>query len=338
MAINLSGRALLNNQLDAGYFVDRDQLINVCRRASGQHLNTIIVGARGSGKTSLLHRVEGIMESEGGRPIFIDGRAVEGIHDFLHIMGTRLGVRPTLDPVEQMRKMLIPRTPDTATETLWNSLESIRRAVQDEDPAPTLLVDELPDKASIRTLFGRLRDEVWQLPITWVVASRDSDQGAYLEPPADAFFATVLKLEPLPDQAARELLGRRVPSLEVESVDALIQRARGNPRALIDLAQEIVLEDRDPAVVAADESDRRSVLDTLGDAARALYGELEATGGASASDEDLLRRLGWSRARAYQVVSTLEKAGLVEATTVPGSRGRPRKVYRPKRPYDQVPA
>ena len=48
----------------------------------------------------------------------------------------------------------------------------------------------------------------------------------------------------------------------------------------------------------------------------------------SASDENLLSRLQWSRVRANQVFRELEEAGIVSATLQPADAvGRPRKVY-----------
>jgi predicted transcriptional regulator len=65
-----------------------------------------------------------------------------------------------------------------------------------------------------------------------------------------------------------------------------------------------------------------------------LLAELEARGAASASDEELLRSLGWTRPRAVQVFSELEEAGLVASETEKGPTGRPRKVYRPRNVVD----
>ena len=61
--------------------------------------------------------------------------------------------------------------------------------------------------------------------------------------------------------------------------------------------------------------------------------ELEALGGASASDEEFLRRLGWTRARASQVLGELADAKLVTASDeqTPAA-GRPRRVFRPAEP------
>ena len=60
-----------------------------------------------------------------------------------------------------------------------------------------------------------------------------------------------------------------------------------------------------------------------------MIAELEALGPVSASDKELLERLGWSRARATQVLNRLQEAGVVTASTQrdTGSPGRPRKIY-----------
>ena len=61
-----------------------------------------------------------------------------------------------------------------------------------------------------------------------------------------------------------------------------------------------------------------------------LVAELRGLGSASASDEVLLNRLGWTRARATLVFKQLLEAGVVVSSNerVPGSAGRPRTVYR----------
>jgi DNA-binding MarR family transcriptional regulator len=74
---------------------------------------------------------------------------------------------------------------------------------------------------------------------------------------------------------------------------------------------------------------REERLAELGRSAFMLMAELESLGPASASDKQLLQRLGWTRSRAVQVFRQLEEAGLVTSETVKGDSGRPRKVYRP---------
>jgi predicted ArsR family transcriptional regulator len=67
-----------------------------------------------------------------------------------------------------------------------------------------------------------------------------------------------------------------------------------------------------------------------------LAAELEALGWASASDERLLVRLGWTRPRVVQVMAELERGGLVDMREESTGRGRPRKLYRLKPPSDFV--
>ena len=69
---------------------------------------------------------------------------------------------------------------------------------QDEDEAqrPRMVLVDGADEEQIRVLFGRYRDSLWDLPLTWVVAGRRSAP----PPPADAFFDRILKLAPWPPE------------------------------------------------------------------------------------------------------------------------------------------
>jgi predicted transcriptional regulator len=79
---------------------------------------------------------------------------------------------------------------------------------------------------------------------------------------------------------------------------------------------------------AAAAGQRQRALILAGRSAHMLAAELEALGGASASDERLLSRMGWTRARAVQVLGELEKAGLVTTSSVKAGQGRPKKIYK----------
>ena len=117
----------------------------------------------------------------------------------------------------------------------------------------------------------------------------------------------------------------------------MVSLAAGVPRRAIDLARHLLLAPGEAAGAAgAVEAvrdrllDREQIVERLGTPARMLLAELETVGGASASDERLLTRLGWTRARAAQVFGELERQGLVEATDEPRASGRPRRVFHSK--------
>jgi hypothetical protein len=204
--------------------------------------------------------------------------------------------------------------------------------VSDTRPgAPRLvLVDGLSAPVA-HAVFGQLRDELWSLPYTWVVACADTDEAAFLRPPADAFFDTVVRLPPLPADAVRDLLRRRITEAELpaDAVTTAVELADGNPRRALDAARRLALEPEGAPDLRRERAGRARALGALGRPAAMLMAELEASGGASASDPALLARLGWTRARAAQVLGLLADAGLVQPVDVRNGPGRPRRVYRP---------
>jgi energy-coupling factor transporter ATP-binding protein EcfA2 len=313
----LSGRPLLDNALDEHLFVGRAELVDQALRAVRQGVNVLLLGPRGSGKTSTLHRLAHLLRQRKVVTVLIDGRAAEDTGDLLGLLAWRLGVtEPT-------------RPPPGETERLLALLESVGGRLRDAGKGTVVaLIDELASPTDAHRLFGRLRDDLWRLPITWVVSVDETDRAAYLKPPADAFFARVLALEPLDDEASRALLRQRVPELEEGTTAMLAPQGGGNPRSLIRLAQQVLLDEVDPAELVGASLRHDQALGRVGEPARRLYDEVVASGAVSMSEPGLLRRLGWTRPRAQQVIATLLSAGLVEAAIEPASRGRPRKVYR----------
>ena len=69
-----------------------------------------------------------------------------------------------------------------------------------------ILVDGLLDGDVAYDLFGRLRDELWELGHVWLVAARPRDSGQMRTPPADAFWGTVVEIPPLSTSEVEELL------------------------------------------------------------------------------------------------------------------------------------
>jgi len=314
----LSARPLLSSALDAELFVARERQLEVLERSARERLNVLVLGEAGAGKTSLLHRFERRLDDEEAlAPVFVEGaRGAETAEELLTLVARRLGGSP--DP--------FGRRPTTGTEAALVALADVRRALAGAQQRVVLILDELPNGALAATLFGRLRDELWSLPATWVVAAETADQAAYLRPPASAFFETVLTVGPLPDDAGVELLRRRIPDAGDERLRKIATAAGGNPRHLIAVARDVLLDGRDLREVTGARAEREERARAVGEAATRLVGYLEASGPASASDERLLAELGWSRSRATQVLRDLEQAGLVAPVREQSGSGR-RKVY-----------
>ena len=179
-------------------------------------------------------------------------------------------------------------------------------------------------------LSGALRGERWSIDLLWPVTVATADRGTLRRPPADVFFEAQIELEPLPLDAAKEILRRRVGGKKVD--DRFLEEAAaigsGNPRRLMDVAREFDGGITDWSEISAAAHERLQALILAGRPAHMLAAELEALGGASASDDRLLSRMGWTRARAVQVLGELEKAGLVTTSSVKTGQGRPRKIYK----------
>ncbi|MBA2625780.1 MAG: hypothetical protein H0U89_09270 [Acidimicrobiia bacterium] len=296
--LQLSQRPLTASAADAPLFADRAPELQQLDRAVELRFNTLVLADRGMGTTSLLHRVERRLVDRGIPTEFLG--------------------------------------PDAA-ETAASVLAAVREVFDGAGQETVLLVDDLDADVAFE-LFGRRRDDLWQTPVRWVVGASTSRSSVFRRPPADTFFEVVLELPELSADAAEELLRRRVAAAGATTPDAVrlaaaipviaTQVTPRTPRALLAAARATVLADEDGQPGALGQVRHLQQAQGLGRAPAMLFSELQALGSASASDEELLRRLGWTRGRTAQVLKQLEEAGLVAGhDDHRGSPGRPRRVY-----------
>jgi len=309
---DINGRPLLDSRTDQSLYVRRAHDEDLVRSAIRRSLNTLVLGARGSGKTSFLRALAYVLRREGVPSAFVEGGTSTDAGALVELISRRLAEGSG-------------RTPGGGLRTDEPLLEAVRAlgSMGDPERRTVVLMDGLPSGADAHSLFGRLRDELWRLPFTWVVATDDDDRAALLTPPADAFFELVIELRPLAISQQQELLRKR----GIADAVALADQGNGNPRELLALARLVATDGSSPAELAGTRLKRRAEARRLGRPAEMVVAELEASGPLSASDERLLGRLGWTRERAVQVLKQLEAAGLVTTSLQKGSSGRPRKLY-----------
>jgi energy-coupling factor transporter ATP-binding protein EcfA2 len=305
--MELSGRPLLATRVDDALYVERGPEPRILA-AVARGLNVLILGEPGSGKTSLLHHLEHQLQRADEPVVYLDGRRSEDLDALLDELRGRVGVaRPD------------PSVASPAQETLdaLQGMPETRRWVA--------LVD-CPERDVAHTLFGRLRDVVWQLPVTWVVAADGSAADAFRRPPADAFFDLVERLDGLDETQASELLIRR--GVSRSEAEELSSSAATSPRGVLDRARRSLLEHVAPDDIHRAELDFHRRLGQVSRAAALLAAELRGRGAVSASDGDLQRRMGWTRSRLTQVLKELEANGLATTTeAADGRAGRPRRMY-----------
>ncbi|MDQ2959806.1 MAG: ATP-binding protein [Candidatus Dormibacteraeota bacterium] len=338
----LADRPLLDTDRDSRLFVGRELELRKLLQATELGLNTLLLAEKGMGKTSLLRHLGWELRQRNRPFVNVSGAMASNAREFVDMVAWALGSpRQEHQPgfMQQIQafqsgplfsgKSTPVGRPDALVREIRALGERLREKTTEEvAPPPVVLVDDAVP-AITHSVFGRARDEMWNLPVAWVVAGDTAQAGEYLRPPTDSFFGRTITLPSLTvDEVRRLLMARAGDALAPPVIDAIAGPGEGNPRAVIRVAQEVLLGERQTDDVLAREQERHQLLENLGPPARRLYEVLASLGSASV-DPRLLARLDWSRSRAGQVFAELENAGLVTSATEKQSGvGRPRKVYR----------
>jgi energy-coupling factor transporter ATP-binding protein EcfA2 len=328
---DLSGRPLIDTRVDSRLYARRREH-QILLKSAEQRLNVLLTGPRGSGKTTLLRQVLLDLRNSGKAAVFVDGKMARDAFSFLELVRFQLGQAPSLPEAirERYAQIFVPRPNLREANALLDLIDSMKPA-EEQPERTTLMIDGLPSPEIAHSLFGRLRDELWQLPFNWVIAVDERERAALMEPPADAFFDRQINLGPMTPREQLAMLRKRIDDEEHQDLTPLVEVSDGNPRLLLALARDAIEEGGAVQDLLADRARRETAAASLSRPASMLLAELENMGSASASDEELLKRLGWTRPRATQVFGELEQAGLVTSRAAKGHGGRPRKVYQPRR-------
>src|SRR4051812_6376850 len=255
--MRLDTRPLLDTAADAQLFVDRKDELDRLLRALRSDLNTLVVGDRGMGKTSLLRHAAYKLREEEEPVVFVDAGLATSLGDLLVAIQDAIGRTPHLGEVvqESFQRLVHPvATPAADAIAAVRRLDIGRRLV--------VMMDNLSTPELGYTLFGKLRDELWRLPHTWAVTASSADQMQLLAPPADAFFAATIALPPLDARAAKKLLAKRDgdPAL----VDLVGESGEGNPRKLLEVARAALVEDASLAELLQHRAELETAVSELG--------------------------------------------------------------------------
>lgn len=336
---SLTGRPLLDTRQDMALYLHREDTERGLQTALRRGLNVLLDGERGSGKTTMLHALR--YDAREPVPAAVPANrpsagplanpppswsSSPGPTRFVYL---NAGAAPAASAVlarvlGELRGDAVPGWAiggDAAT-----SLARLQAYCADpatEPPHGTcVLVDDI-DPVIGHQLFGVLRDDLWRLPLQWIVTVESRLASRLLAPPADAFFDVRLTVPPLTRGEALDLIGRR---LGRDLSDVAVTRLPTTPRRLVRLAATAP-----PEEWSAGEAQLRARLDAaaaIGDTAAEVVQALADLGPLSPSDERLLTRLGCTRARASQILRALHDRGLVTYRDVPADRpGRPNRVY-----------
>ena len=236
----LQGRPLLATAADARFFVDRDEQLKQLERSVRSGFNTVIYGDKGSGKSTLLHHIE--YRERQSRPVaYVNAAGSDGVRDLIesvrqaivmHTPGTPALTATDLSPGPVMISFdRLP--PGVASAVLATELRRIGELT------PTVvLVDASTAADTSYELFGRMRDQLWEMDHRWIVAVDTTDRPTLARPPADAFFDISIQLPVLGTGQVAELLRLRGSGLSESELVQIAGASEGNPRRALELARQ----------------------------------------------------------------------------------------------------
>jgi len=348
MSPEFSNRPLFATQSDAELFVDREKEIELILRSIAHHYNVIILGKRGSGRTSLLHQIYyRISQEENLLPIPCDsqifrehetnflrmlisctltalerhGRRTEGILEKATSVLAAVGTSWPASILKARQSLSSKEISSIEELDTLNSFENLLVELSDRYGQVVFLVDNLGEDIELfRKTFTSLRDYLWSLRAIFVVTADQSNEQSLLRPPIGAFFETIVRLRNFTEEETIEALSAR--DLQDEDLASQIYAvSHGHPLTTMLLARRVEQGELD-----------RKELKRLAERTVDLFSNLEGLEGrivryiaergpVSASDKDFQRTMGVSRARLVQVLQRLEEESLIT------SRRRGRRVY-----------
>jgi DNA polymerase III delta prime subunit len=309
-------RPLLVDGLDADLYVPRRALERLLLEAIATQRNVLLLGPRGSGKSTTLRKLASDLRKEDRQVALVSAGGAQSAEDLLALVTNELDL-PELQP-----------NPNLATPVV-SLVRSVRHIAQ--APQSVILLDDPLDAEGAYQLFGRLRDELWALPHQWVVAMRSDQSSALRRPPADAFFSETIEIQPFDEREIEQLLRKGLDPDEAQRV------LTNGTRPLLDYPREITRFARqvlEGTVEKDQHTARRRAEIALGQGrpASVALAEIEALGTPiAASDPSFLERMGWTRPHAARTLAKMEDAGALRSftDTTQDRPGRPRKLYEP---------
>ena len=274
-----SPRPLLSMVDDESFFVSVDEIQKI-HRAIKTNENALIIGERGSGKTSLLNHLNyQYTESKKDKqnmPVQLNLLRIESFNQttFLETLIDNIfdsamkfrtagekfrraleksGVIYNLNenmrsfPITLKGNIMYGRK-NASYETLVERLERLVHSLRDRNIQIFVMIDD-GDKINSELIWGvfrKLRDTLWDLRVTLVMSVLPEQVAEITKPPLDQFFQYQIKVKHYDQMKALELITKRAKfakqkiEFEKDALARLVADTKGNPRSIITVTKRVL--------------------------------------------------------------------------------------------------
>lgn len=334
-----SSRPIQSYEEDKNYFVSFREEAEKILLAIETYENAIIIGDRGSGKTSLLnHMMYKLMDDP--KLICVELSALS-LSQFDQITLLRRIIKELREKSEKFRSKS-----EKILEGIFSTMDSVqerkerqRRFEEEDDPHVLLKIlnvimnnlrksqikicfllddtDKIDSKLVWQT-FRNIRDEIWKLKISIILTVLPSQVSEITRPPLDHFFHYWIKISPFNFSSVKELIEQRTQSIsskiriDDDALKEILKRADGNPRNVLEILKKI-FETESTNKITRKEIDNLGLVfaNAMPDIEKAICNYLIRHPYTSASSGDFATQIGVSRSRLAQILNKLKREGLI---------------------------
>lgn len=334
-----SSRPLTSYEEDKNYFVPFEEETKKIILAIETYENAIIIGDRGSGKTSLLNHISYKLADD--PKIIIIQLSSLSLSQFDQITLLHRIIRELRERTRSLRSKSA-KVLDGIFTAMGTTPDRIdREKVLEEENDPYVLLRRLNvvmaelrknqikvcfslddtdkiDSKLVWQTFRSMRDEIWKLKISIIMTLLPSQVSEVTRPPLDHFFHYWIKISSFEISSIKKLIEKRMQAINLkvpiddDALTEILNRADGNPRNILEILKKL-FETGSTNKITRNEINNLGLIFTnkLPSIEKDVSNYLLQHPYTSASSQDFVKQIGVSRSRLAQILNKLKKEGLI---------------------------
>lgn len=351
---SFSPRPLMSLEDDRNYFTKYEEIEKIIRAVEiGE--NVLIIGDRGSGKTSLLNHMLyhyfNTKSTEQVIPVRFSALSIEELNQknlvrslIRNIFDSISKIKSTSERIKVILNKMIDSSPttlpdlakldsmlqtntDTARddfEALTERLSELVLSIRKKEINFFVMIDDLDKFPADKVwhTFRSIRDILWELHFSLIITALPDQVSEITKPPLDQFFPYWIKIPSFDMEYTKNLIEKRFNKSQVtisnDALEAIVNRTKGNPRSIIAIMKNVIESSDFSGQITLDNINNLGLPYSirLSDIQRAVINYLSENPNTSASTKNFIARIGVTRSRLSQILNDLKKDDLIDSKKV----------------------